>query len=425
MDVGEGSTDLFEDENTTKNSAPIGHKRSRDLNSDVDSANAIIDSNILDGRTSVRTDAVVGDVDLEASGHVRKAQRLHIQKSGGTAFALALKSECICNDATNPRPQKGYCKSCPHVMEDKTRPPTILQTNLWTHENETYFPPYAHNCSRYKATGRFFGFQKRNRTYSFYSLNRLTTGWPCGVHVGYARLRMCCNRLKLHGVRHSIVTLFREPLARLVSEYYQSTYNRLHINSWDWCAHPKVPYTLAQFFNMDVSYPFQNRVTKMLSGSQSQASAAGPDWNEYPEIRKRDFDRAVGVLKSTEDFFFGMAERLDETLELFEFVYRRRFVAPSPCHAHQNSTPGESCEKVSVGLHDRNGKPLELSSGELADFKRNNWEDVYIYEEAGKIFDVRMKAFRELQELGSDFAIDQKCQQILEQEDDDDDVHGG
>jgi len=34
MDVGEGSTDLFEDENTTKNSAPIGHKRSRDLNSE-------------------------------------------------------------------------------------------------------------------------------------------------------------------------------------------------------------------------------------------------------------------------------------------------------------------------------------------------------------------------------------------------------
>ncbi len=368
-----------------------------------------------------------GDVTLLSSGRVRTAQRflcfhraqaertiiahLHIQKSGGTAFALALKSECICNDAKNFRPQKGYCRACPHVLEDGTLPPTKLQQNQWTFENETFRPDYAEDCPRYNASARWFGFQKRNRTYQFYSLNRLTTGWPCGVHVGYARLRMCTNRLQLRGIRHTIVTLFREPLARYVSEFYQSTYNRIHINSWDWCLHPEKPIPLHVYLRFNIKYPFQNRVTKMLSGSPTQASAAGADWND-PLVRKRAYSRAKGVLRSTEDFIFGLAERLDETLELFSFVFRRSFIAPSPCHAHQNST-GTKCKKVSVGLHDRNGHKFELTEDELKDFKVNNWEDIRIYDEATKIFDIRMHALRELYSLGSDHAIDEKCHQLL------------
>lgn len=368
-----------------------------------------------------------GDVPLLAQGTIRSAQRflcshraqaertiiahLHIQKSGGTAFALALKSECICNEARNSRPQKGYCRACPHVLEDETLPPTELRQNQWTFKNETFQPDYANNCPRYDASARWFGFQKRNRTYQFYSLNRLTTGWPCGVHVGYARLRMCTNRLKLRGVRHTIATLFREPLARYVSEFYQSTYNRIHINSWDWCLHPEKPIPFDDYLQLNIKYPFQNRVTKMLSGSPTQASAAGADWND-PLLRKEAYSRARGVLQSTEDFIFGLAERLDETLDLFSFVFRRSFIAPLPCHAHQNST-GTKCEKVSVGLHDRDGRTFELTEEQVKNFHANNWEDIRIYDEATKIFNVRMQALHELRSLGTDYAIDEKCRQLL------------
>lgn len=368
-----------------------------------------------------------GYVPLIATGDTRRAQRLlcahraeaartiiahmHIQKSGGTAFALALKSECICNEKKNSRPQKGYCRSCPYVLEDTSRPPTVLKQNMWTAHNESFYPPYAQNCPRYNASARWFGFQRRNRTHLFYSLNRLTTGWPCGVHVGYARLRMCAHRLGLHGVRHVMVTLFREPVARYLSEFYQSTYHRIAINSWDWCALPKAPIPFSDYIRFDVSYPFQSRMTKLLSGSPVQTGAAGADWNDAT-VRKTALKRALGVMRSTEDFLFGFAERLDETLEMFTFVFRRSFVAPSACHAHQNST-GPNCEKVSIGLHDNHGKKIELTEEQMADFKKNNWEDMVVYKEARRIFDIRMRALRELQSLGSDFAVDDKCRELM------------
>lgn len=368
-----------------------------------------------------------GYVALNSRGETREAQRLlcayradaartilahlHIQKSGGTAFALSLKSECKCNEKDKARPQKGYCRACPYVLEDLNQTTTVLKQNLWTTKNESFSPPYAKDCPRYKASARWFGFQKRNRTQLFYSLNRLTTGWPCGVHVGYARLRMCTHRLQLRGVRHVLVTLFREPVARYVSEYYQSTYRRIAIDSWDWCMLPKRYIAFGEYLRFDVSYPFQSRVTKLLSGSPVQTGAAGADWNDA-KLRETALNRALGVLRSTEDFLFGLAERLDETLDMFTFAFRRSFIAPSRCHAHQKST-GTNCKTVSLGLHDRYGNKLELTEEQMETFKVNNWEDMVVYEEAKRIFDIRMDGLRELQELGSDLAIDDKCQELL------------
>eukprot|EP00171_Calliarthron_tuberculosum_P009144 IDg9144t1 len=366
-------------------------------------------------------------VSLTATGETRRQQRIlcsyrakaartimahmHIQKSGGTAFALALKSECICNEKKNGRPQKEYCRICPHVLEDESLSPTTLTQNMWTARNESFYPPYAQNCVRYNASSRWFGFKKRNRTQLVYSLNRLTTGWPCGVHVGYARLRMCAHRLALRGVAHVVVTLFREPVARYVSEFYQSTYNRIAIDSWDWCANPETPIAFEDYLRFDVSYPFQSRITKLLSGSPVQTGAAGADWNDAT-IRKTALKRALGVLHSTEDFLFGLAERLDETLEMFTFAFRRSFLAPSPCHAHLSSV-GSNCRRVSIGLHDSSGRTIELTEQQMSDFKTNNWEDLVLYEEAKRIFDIRMEALRELQSLGNDLIVDDKCQELL------------
>lgn len=335
---------------------------------------------------------------------------MHIPKSGGTAFALALKSECSCRQI--PRPQKGYCKECPHVLPNSELPVTELTQNLWTMENRSFSPPYTTNCRTYNASSRWFGFQKRNRTYTFYSQNRLTSGWPCGVHVGYARLRMCCHRLNLPGIKHVMVTLFREPLARFVSEFYQVAYNRRVISSWDWCLNRIPPLSLTEFFGASVSYPFQSRMTKLLSGSPIQTGAAGEDWT-LPGVRESALERALGVVRSTEDFMFGLAEELDSTLELFQFVFRRSFTAPSSCHSHQNSS---GCAQVQLGIHDLHGKPLELTTEQKSSFHENNREDKLVYDLASRIFNERIEAMRSLKSLGSEFSIDRKCATLLEQE---------
>ncbi|CAN8073855.1 unnamed protein product [Agarophyton chilense] len=332
---------------------------------------------------------------------------MHIPKSGGTAFALALKSECTCNNI--PRPQKGYCRDCPNVIPDSSLPVTTFTQNMWTSQNRTFRPPYSANCKTYNASSRWFGFPRKNRTFTFYSQSRLTSGWPCGVHVSYARLRECCHRLELPGIKHVVVTLFREPLARFVSEFYQVAFNRKDILSWDWCMQRDPPMTMTEFFGMPVSYPFQSRMTKLLSGSPVQTGAAGEDWTET-KVRDAALDRALGVLHSTEDFLFGLAEELDLTLDLFHFVFRRSFKAPSSCHSHKNAS---GCSKVEIGLHDLFGNPFTLTAQQERLFAANNREDSIMYDTASRIFYQRIEAMRSLQELGSDLAIDRRCVAIL------------
>ena len=75
-----------------------------------------------------------------------------------------------------------------------------------------------------------------------------------------------------------MVTVFREPAARLVSEFYQVAYNRRVITSWDWCANPVPPLDLSAFLASPPHLPFQSRVTKLLAGSPVQTGAAGARW---------------------------------------------------------------------------------------------------------------------------------------------------
>ncbi|KAI0564849.1 Sulfotransferase [Gracilaria domingensis] len=382
-------------------------------------------SGIRNSRTTKQRQAM-GHAHLNVSGDVFEQQKticryrleadrtiivhMHIPKSGGTAFALALKSECICNDI--PRPQKGYCRECPNVIPDSSRPVIKFTQNLWTSQNHTFRPPYSANCKTFNASSRWFGFPRKNRTFTFYSQSRLTSGWPCGVHVSYARLRECCHRLELPGIKHVVVTLFREPLARFVSEFYQVAYNRKDILSWDWCMQRDPPLSMTEFFGMPVSFPFQSRMTKLLSGSPVQTGAAGEDWTKSG-VRERALERALGVVRSTEDFLFGLAEELDLTLELFHFAFRRSFVAPSSCHSHQNAS---GCGKVEIGLHDLYGRPLTLTPEQQRFFAANNNEDKIMYDIASRIFYERIEAMRSLQELGSDLAIDRRCVEILASE---------
>ena len=332
---------------------------------------------------------------------------LHIPKSGGTAFAMALKSECRCVDI--PRPQKGYCKDCPHVIPNKDLPVRNFTQNLWTAKNLTFELPFDTTCRSYYASSRWFGFATRHRTYTYYSQSRLTSGWPCGVHVGYARLRECYRRLQIPGVKYVMVTLFREPLARFVSEFYQVAYNRRVITSWDWCMNTSTPLSLKDFIGMPVSYPFQSRMSKLLSGSPIQTGAAGEDWR-VRGVRERALVRALGVVTSSEDFIFGLAEEIGLTLEMFQFVFKRRFKSPSTCHSHQDKS---GCRKVRLGLHDLEGNPFTLTEEEQKMFSKNNYEDRAVYDLARRVFWERVEAMRSLQSLGSDYAIDRRCDDIL------------
>lgn len=162
---------------------------------------------------------------------------------------------------------------------------------------------------------------------------------------------------------------------------------------------------------MPVSYPFQNRMTKLLSGSPIQTAAAGDNWT-FPTVRRKALKRALGIVRSTEDFLFGLAEELDLTLELFKFVFRRKFNVPSNCHSHRNTSNG-GCDNVEIGLHDQEGNPLFLGEKELLYFKENNYEDEIVYNMAARLFQDRVQAMRALQSLGSDALIDRRCQEIL------------
>lgn len=331
---------------------------------------------------------------------------LHIPKSAGTAFALALKSECQCRRL--PRPKLGYCKRCPHVLLNESLPVPRFRQNVWTLQNHTFHPHY-NNCSSAKASARWFGFQTHSNESTFYSQNRLTSGWPCGVHASYARLRMCHHRLQLKGVRHAIVTLFRDPVSRFVSEYYHVAYNRKEISSWDWCLSRSKPLTFSEFVSMPVYYPFQSRMTKLLSGSPVQTGAAGADWR-LPFERKSALMRALNVVSSTEDFLFGLAEDLPQTLKLFRFAFKRQFNNLPLCHSHHNSS---DCQNVHITAHDLSGAPFKISSEHMQWFEARNREDIEVFRHSKNIFYARISALDKLLELGSDRAIDHFCREIL------------
>lgn len=222
---------------------------------------------------------------------------------------------------------------------------------------------------------------------------------------------MCYHRLRLPGIKHVVVTLFREPLARYVSEFFQVAYNRRKVSSWDWCLNRISPLSMTEFLDMPVFFPFQNRMTKLLSGSPVQTGAAGEDW-AIPGVREQALDRALKLIESTEDFLFGLAKELDLTLEMFQFVFRRLFKSPPSCHMHQNSSDNE-CANVEIGLHDLKGQPLVLTGEQQRLFDKNNHEDKIVYAMASKIFYERIAAMRSLKLLGSDLAIDRRCAELM------------
>ena len=205
-----------------------------------------------------------------------------------------------------------------------------------------------------------------------------------------------------------MVTVFREPAARLVSEFYQVAYNRRVITSWDWCANPVPPLDLSAFLASPPHLPFQSRVTKLLAGSPVQTGAAGARWGADSAGRAARGDalrRALGVVRDADDLLFGLTERLDETLQLLEFAFRRRFRAPSRCHSHQNSS---GCADVQLGVHDRHGRAMAMSPVQWRLFRDANREDVAVYAAAVDVFSRRVAAMRDLQALGSDWAIDRR-----------------
>lgn len=330
---------------------------------------------------------------------------VHIPKSGGTAFAHALRSECVC-PGRGSRP----CAACPRVLADASLPAARIHRLPLAARGGVRVPRYARGCKRYAASARTLAITGLDRTSALYAQTRLTTGWPCGVHAGYSRTHACVSQRRLPGVRHVLIGLFREPVARYLSEFRQTTAGRVDIDTWDWCAKLMRPMSLDAYIRMPVDYPFQSRVVKMLAGDAGQTGAAGADWTRRG-VRGRALKQALEVVRG-EEFVFGIAERMGETMELFRFVFRRAFKEAPACHAHKNGTDG-SCPAFEIGAHDGRGRRMVLTEGQRVAFLEKNREDVIVYEEAKRVFEVRMKVFRSLQQLGSDFSIDNKCRELL------------
>eukprot|EP00923_Selenidium_pygospionis_P004629 GHVN01007570.1.p1 GENE.GHVN01007570.1~~GHVN01007570.1.p1 ORF type:complete len:320 (-),score=-6.18 GHVN01007570.1:190-1149(-) len=162
----------------------------------------------------------------------RSIFHLHIQKAGGTAFAAALSSAlCRCPADSDRRYTPSEC-SCPVATALRER------------------------------TGRTLPLLQ----------SRLTSGWGCGVHAWLWQVSGCklLGNLTVGGADDdiAIVTVLRDPLQRVLSEYRHCEERLLSAGDrtecWDWSYADRLD--VDSYAKLDNSYSFQNRQMKMVSG---------------------------------------------------------------------------------------------------------------------------------------------------------------
>tara|TARA_Y100000310_G_scaffold84450_1_gene81287 strand:+ start:1599 stop:2522 length:924 start_codon:yes stop_codon:yes gene_type:complete len=183
------------------------------------------------------------------------------------------------------------------------------------------------------------------------------------VHSGVESLRQRYDKVK-------IITLLRDPIARVLSHYFAHRKKYLHLE--------ELP--------VHIKYDFRNDIKEWIRNSEYSSSKYG--FKDYCENRQTYFiDNALNiddaVLRMKNDFWFvGIVERFDEGLLLlkdqfkklgknFNIMYIRQQVVPrSKQDIDQFVTP-EVIEK----LESMNGLDQQL------------------YEEAKKIFEDRIKTY--------------------------------
>eukprot|EP00050_Salpingoeca_kvevrii_P002234 m.189385 g.189385 ORF g.189385 m.189385 type:complete len:360 (+) comp10565_c0_seq5:173-1252(+) len=272
---------------------------------------------------------------------------VHIPKSGGTAFSMAMSSGCDCH-----RGMTSYsCNRCPQ--------PTPI--------------------------------------------NRLTQGWPCRIrdkpfifptqrailHPTYYEWVHECPDIYNRSPQSLYITSFREPLARFLSE-------ARHCRTRTWCfgVTPGRNTHFNSWIEMPSNYSFHDRMTRMIDPTPlfapldlKNTMRNGEDWQDSG-VRLESLKRAINVLRSDPNFFFITHEELGDGIEMLEHLLRRNLTIPSQ-HSHHNA---EYHAKENADLLSTYSL---LSETQVNTFLAKNTEDVYLVDFARRLFAIRRRILLE------------------------------
>eukprot|EP01065_Artemidia_motanka_P000323 TRINITY_DN10138_c1_g1_i1.p1 TRINITY_DN10138_c1_g1~~TRINITY_DN10138_c1_g1_i1.p1 ORF type:complete len:1152 (+),score=217.92 TRINITY_DN10138_c1_g1_i1:38-3457(+) len=331
---------------------------------------------------------------------------LHIQKAGGTALGLALAgTQCHCPVGIPDGMEYGerFCSNCARRRIDLSEDCPAHDARRKLHWNNS-IPAV---------------------------LNWLTRGWPCGVHpplawwrwcmetesgkvslgglahVSYARggrpglptmpeFRRKTDAWRLHrntqcnGLRLLYVTSLRDPFQRFLSEWKHCRSIvplRSEIGCW---GDPGINMSLTAAASLSRSL-LENRQAKMLGGAFTDFDVGLGGWSTARWVGGSPIGevgrRAKEMLRDSSDLFFGLAERMRDTLCMLEIALGPEwgpFVLPTK-DMHRRGRRHELIER---------GAPPDVERL----WRSRNAMDIELYERAVKIFEVRFAAARRLRE---------------------------
>lgn len=166
---------------------------------------------------------------------------------------------------------------------------------------------------------------------AFYS--RVTNGWRCGVHPDLNAIRTCKEFRKHKDVPIRIISLVRNPVDRLLSEYrHCNATNRLKA-CWQY-GFPNPP-SVVEFATMNNTQLFRNRQTKMLSGCPHKS-----DWADE-RVMTKCFEQAKENARD-KLFFIGVFEEFDISLQALSRKMGETLTPPKEnTHSDERHNGGE------------------------------------------------------------------------------------
>lgn len=235
-----------------------------------------------------------------------------------------------------------------------------------------------------------------------FMISRYSSGWPCGVHSSFARLQLCAPKITSENKQLFYVTNLRDPVERLISEYFHATKgwggnehgssSQYPLESDKFCngtvrnfprgcslmaggnfplnkAMKETSFTgmedreisLFDFLLCPATYK-NNRQTKMLALNQKCVPEDGEEDQLYL------LEQAKAALFELD--FFGIAERLRESQLLFEFTFGVGFRIKA-------KGPGPSYKKL-------------LKPAQVGMIKALESLDMELYEVALQVFEARI-----------------------------------
>ncbi|XP_001628493.2 heparan-sulfate 6-O-sulfotransferase 1-B [Nematostella vectensis] len=232
---------------------------------------------------------------------------------------------------------------------------------------------------------------------------RYALGWPCGLHADYTELTECVPKFmnKRDGRekrRFLYVTMLREPMARVISEFLCYTRGTTWAESKHKCK-GKVPtkeelppcYTGDNW--MDVTLEGFNKCSSNLAfNRQARMLADLKLVNCYnrtngPSPRKRGKIILKSAMKNLRNMaYFGLAEYQKESQYLFEKTFGIKFMKPFQQKAEEETRSADAMKSMTQ-IEKRRTKSL-------------NSLDIRLYDYAKALFFYRVRYFQKEEKRG-------------------------